>query len=471
MIALLILLALGFIIVASEYKWKGALLYSVFAGFIQDPLRKLSQFDSSYFAAISLICFLLTFFILKSNQTKWNLSIICWLNPSIITFLPIFFYLLALQSLNSLARFSDIRLTIVGALFYLIPLISLWVGYNVACDLKFMRQVIITYVVLCSLTAFTILLNLWGMESSLFKEVGPGIEITGTGFGYSGLWRTSEIAGWHLAAGACFSFILGMTESKTFQQVLYFLLSLGLSFLTVTTGRRKSLGLVIIFVTLFLLYYSFNIKGNKFSRAIVSFISVLVISFSMYGLVFTPETQTILEPFLNRSSTLTVEESQDRLQVQGIGAFLRGIQVAGPIGYGLGVGSNSGNTGIGEARQQIRSISYISEGGAGRLIIELGVIGLAIVFYFLFQFIVLYAKNFFLSRYLINYGSDLLVGLALFSFANLITFVSASQLYSDPFVLILIGICLGSFLAVPHIYLTYLNNSSKINYPRLSQNA
>jgi hypothetical protein len=191
----------------------------------------------------------------------------------------------------------------------------------------------------------------------------------------------------------------------------------------------------------------------------------------MYGLVFTPETQTILEPFLNRSSTLTVEESQDRLQVQGIGAFLRGIQVAGPIGYGLGVGSNSGNTGIGEARQQIRSISYISEGGAGRLIIELGVIGLAIMFYFLFQFIVLYAKNFFLSRYLINYGSDLLVGLALFSFANLITFISASQLYSDPFVLILIGICLGSFLAVPHIYLTYYNNSSKVNYPRLRQNA
>lgn len=459
MISLLILLILGFVIVASEYKWKGALLYTIFAGFIQDPLRKLSEFDSSYFAAVSLIFFLLTFLILKASQKRWNLALICWLNPTIITFLPIFFYLLLLQSLNSLARFNDIRLTIVGALFYIIPLISLWVGFNIACDLRFLRKVIIIYVFLCSLTAFTILLNLWGFQSELFKEVGPGIEITGTGFGYSGLWRTSEIAGWHLAAGACFSFILGMTESKTFQQILYFLLSLGLSFLTVTTGRRKSLGLVIIFIALFLLYYSFNLKGNKISRAIASFISVLVISLSMYGLIFSTETQILLEPFLNRSSTLTVEESQDRLQVQGIGSFLRGIEVAGPIGYGLGIGSNSGNTGIGEGRQEIRSISYISEGGAGRLIIELGIIGLAIMIYFFMQFIILYFKNFLLSRQLLDFGSDLLVGLTLFSLANLITFISASQLYSDPFVLIIIGICLGSFLSIPHLYLTYYKHT------------
>jgi hypothetical protein len=462
MIASLVLLFLGFIIIVSEYQWKGAILYTILAGFIQDPLRKLSEVDSSYFAAISLIFFLLTFLVLKSSQKRWNLDLICWLNPAIITFLPVFFYLLVLQSLNSFARFSDFRLSIVGILFYIIPLISLWVGFNIACDLKFLRQVIIVYVILCSLTAFTILLNLWGLESNLFNEVGPGIEITGTGTGFSGFWRTSEIAGWHLAAGSCFSFILGMTETKSFQQILYFMLSLGMSFLTITTGRRKSLGLVIIFASLFLLYYSFNIKGNKFTRAIMSFLGVAVISMSMYGLIFSSETQTALEPFLDRSTTLTVEESQDRFQVQGIGAFLRGIQVAGPIGYGLGVGSNAGNTGIGEARQEIRSIGYISEGGAGRLIIELGIIGLAILTYLIIQAIILYFRNFLLSRKLLNFGSDFLVGLTLFALANMVTFVSASQLYSDPFVLIMIGICLGSFLSIPYLYQVF-NRSSQHN--------
>jgi hypothetical protein len=455
MIFSLIILFLGFVIVVSEYKWKGAMVYTIFTGFIQDPLRKLSGVDSSYFAAISLIFFLLSFLILKSTQKQWNLGLICWLNPTILTFLPIFFYLLILQSLNSFARFSDIRLSIVGILFYIIPLISLWVGFNIACDLKFLRQVILVYVILCSLTAFTLLLNVWGFESSLFEEVGLGIDITGTGSGFSGFWRTSEIAGWHLAAGACFSFILGMTETKSFQQILYFALSLGMSFLTITTGRRKAIGLVIIFVSLYLLYYSLNVKSNKFTRAIMSFIGVAVISMSMYGLIFSSETQTVLEPFLDRSTTLTVEESQDRVQVQGIGAFLRGMQVAGPLGYGLGVGSNAGNTGIGESRQEIQSIAYISEGGAGRLVIELGIIGMAIFIYIIIQAIILYFRNFFLSRQLISVGSDFLVGLTLFSLANIVTFVSASQLYSDPFVLIIIGICFGSFLSIPYLYLIF----------------
>ena len=160
MIFILILLGFAFIIVSSEFKWKGAMIFTLVAGFLQDPIRKMAETDSSYFAAISLIFFLLTFIILKSSQSRWNLQIICWLNPSIITFLPVFFYLLILQALNSLARFNDIRLSIVGVLFYLVPLLSLWVGFNIAIDIKFLRQVILTYVILCSLTAFTILLNI-----------------------------------------------------------------------------------------------------------------------------------------------------------------------------------------------------------------------------------------------------------------------------------------------------------------------
>jgi len=65
------------------------------------------------------------------------------------------------------------------------------------------------------------LLSLAGFENSLLKEVGEGIEITGIGYGQSGFWRTSEIAGWHLAAGACFSIILGISEPKGLQQTLF----------------------------------------------------------------------------------------------------------------------------------------------------------------------------------------------------------------------------------------------------------
>jgi len=43
----------------------------------------------------------------------------------------------------------------------------------------------------------------------------------------------------------------------------------------------------------------------------------------------------------------------------------------------------------------------------------------------------------------------LMLGLVAFGLANVVFFFSAAQVYSDPFILILLGICFGSFLAVP----------------------
>ena len=147
MIFLLAILFLAFILIAGEYGWKGAILFSILAGFLQDPIRKGSGVDSSYFAAISLFFFILTFFILRSKFKEWDLELICWPNPIVVSLLPAFFYLLLLQGLNSFARFGDIRLTTIGILFYIVPLISLWVGYRIGSDLKFLRQVLIFYVV------------------------------------------------------------------------------------------------------------------------------------------------------------------------------------------------------------------------------------------------------------------------------------------------------------------------------------
>jgi hypothetical protein len=131
-----------------------------------------------------------------------------------------------------------------------------------------------------------VLLDAQGVQNPLFKEVGQGLLITGLGEGgtavqgSSGLWRTSEIAGWHLAAGACFSFILGMTSKNSFHQNIWFFLTIGLTFLTNTTGRRKALGIVIVFISLFLLYYSFSSQKNNVFRIVSSIFLVIIISLS-----------------------------------------------------------------------------------------------------------------------------------------------------------------------------------------------
>ncbi len=118
MIILITLLALLLIYLVSEYQWRGALIFTIIVGFMQDPIRKASEIDSSYFGVLSLVCFLVTFILLKSKFRYWNLGLICWSNPGIVTLMPVFVYILAFQALNSFGRFGDLRLTLVGILFY-----------------------------------------------------------------------------------------------------------------------------------------------------------------------------------------------------------------------------------------------------------------------------------------------------------------------------------------------------------------
>lgn len=66
-----------------------------------------------------------------------------------------------------------------------------------------------------------------------------------------------------------------------------------------------------------------------------------------------------------------------------------------------------------------------------------------------------------------NVGADILSGLALFTLANAVTFFSASQLYSDPFVLIMLGLSSGAILAIPRMVIEYhgtFTNSKLNNY-------
>jgi hypothetical protein len=58
-------------------------------------------------------------------------------------------------------------------------------------------------------------------------------------------------------------------------------------------------------------------------------------------------------------------------------------------------------------------------------------------------------RNYRLLKYFPQSTAFLLMGLASFTLANLPAFYSAAQLYGDPFVLILMSLCIGSFLAIP----------------------
>ena len=448
MIPIIIVVILAAIVISIEYGWRGALFYTVAVGFLQDPIRKAAE-GSTYYGGLAFVCFLITFLTLRNANKIRYATYLFWTNQKLITILPIFYYLIGFQALNSFARVGDIRLSAIGILFYILPILALLVGFHLGKNQTLLREFLKVYVLCCSIFALTVLLDAQGIKNPLFDEVGAGLGITHIGQGNSGLWRTSEIAGWHLAAGACFSFILGITSKNSFHQNIYFFLTIGFTFLTHTTGRRKALGIVIVFIALFLLYYSTSSQKSKVFKIASSLLLVIVLALSSYGLIFDETSMESLEKYEERTATLTLDETQNRFN-SGIQRLLRGIEIAGPFGFGVGAGTNTGDTGISSSALGQRSLGYVAEGGGGRIVAELGYLGSLFFIYVLLQVGILYYKNFKMGlSFLPSDIFNVLVGLLIFVIANMVSFFQAAQLYSDLFVLIIIGISFGCFLAVP----------------------
>jgi hypothetical protein len=448
---LLLILFAGLAVSLLGNDWKSGILWTIAIGFLQDPIRKLTPGQPTLMVGLVLIGFIICAYLIYQDRGQLDLKYIFWTSPQLLDIIPYFMVLLLAQAVNSFYRFGSPSLVAIGLSFYIAPAIALWVGFHIGRDLSLLRRVIVFYVILSTIFAFTVLLDFRGVDIPAFEEVGTGILITfegGSKSGASGLWRTSEIASWHLAAAACFSIILTFSDRDVGWQILYISIAVVFSVLSVTTGRRKSQVLIVAFLGIYLLIFSRQSSPASRERIIMSVLGGAGISFAVVSIFLLDLLGSNYEIFLNRASTST-DSLGERLQSQGLDAFLKGIEVGGGFGLGLGAGSNLGNFDAGANRAAVRSLGYVAEGGGGRLVVELGIPGILIIGWIIFVSLQMLWRNFRLIRFLPSEEIALVSGTLSFGLANIIFFFSAAQLYSDPFVLIVLGVSIGSMLSVP----------------------
>jgi hypothetical protein len=448
---LLLILFAGLAVSLLSDDWKSGTLWTIAIGFCQDPIRKLTPGQPTFMVGFVLIAFLICAIFIYQERGQLDLKYIFWTSPQLLDIVPYFVILLLAQAGNSFFRFGSPALVAIGLSFYIAPAIALWVGFHIGRDLSLLRRIIMFYLILSSIFAFTVLLDFRGVDIPAFEEVGTGILITfegGAKSGASGLWRTSEIASWHLAAAACFSILLTFSDRDVGWQILYICIAVVFAVLSVTTGRRKSQVLIVAFLGIYLLIFSRLSSPASRERIIMSVLGGAGISFAVVSMFLIDLLGSNFEIFLSRSSTST-SELGDRLQSQGLNALLKGLEVGGGLGLGLGAGSNLGNFDAGVNRGAVRSLGFVSEGGGGRLIVELGIPGILIIIWLVFVSFQMLWRNFKLIRFLPSDEIALIAGTLSFGLANIVFFFSAAQLYSDPFILILLGISIGSVLSVP----------------------
>jgi hypothetical protein len=445
-------------IVLLDGNWRDGLLVTIAIGFLQDPIRKITPNQPSSLSGMVLLAFLFCLLVMyERNGGNFRLRQMFWTTPAALDWIPLYFGLIAIQAVNSYFRFGDLQLTGLGVAFYIAPAVALWAGFQAGNNPQLLRRIIITYLVFCFLFSITAFLDFRGLRGTLMREVGEGIMITFEGFsaqGVSGFWRTSEIAGWHLAAGCCLAITLAFSTPRRESQIFLLLLAGFFAYLTIPTGRRKSLVMTLAFSGLYLLLFSRKATAASRERVISSLIGSTAMAYAGYALFLISAKGDSFDIYLNRVLTAK-DDIFERFQGQGVGALQRGLEISQGLGLGVGAGANLGNIKISSAAQaqrgSIQSLSYVSEGGGGRIVSELGLPGLVIGGGMALVFLLSLWKNFLILERLPSNIGTLLLGLVSFGLANVLFFFSAGQVYSDPFVLIMMGLCFGAFLSVPSL--------------------
>jgi hypothetical protein len=436
------------------FDWRKGLFVTIAVAMLQDPLRKITPGQPTYFIVLVGAVFGALWLGAFLRGTPVNPNRIVGWKRNVGAPLVLFLFLMAVQSVNSYARFDNVMLPAIGMLSYLTPFLALTIGYQFAVRRGTERFLLwLRFYVVCVLVMLvSVYLQYAGFEWKTLGEVGEGVTIYDVGTvltAHSGFFRASEIAAWHTATAACFLFLIGTEKRLTFWRTTAALLLIGfLAGVGLLTGRRK----LLVEISIFLITYFFLImllRKNSKKFAVLFFLLGLTLYIGFVGAMSPdPSEQKYqmgrYQMYVERSKGV-IEEIPERLNNLGLRPVLWAVNNFGVLGAGLGVGSQ-GTQHFGGGAQ---TFGGAAEGGLGKITTELGLPGLFLVIWFTaamgrYALQILRAVSKRSARV-----SRLSYGLIAFLVANAAAFSVATQAYGDLFILIFLGLVSGFFMATP----------------------
>lgn len=239
-------------------NWRRGLLLAVLVGFAQDPLRKITPGEPVYFVVLALAVASFAGAVAWMRLGGFRLNKMLHGDRLLRNAVTAMFFIVAVQAVHAFVRFGSPVLVGIGVMAYLAPLGALWFAYQYARGIDDVRRLLQVYVICALVAAGAVLLSYLGVDSPLFKEVGPGVQIYERTLGmyinaHVGIMRASEIAAWHLGAATCFVLILAFASRRPVVIQLAVIISGVLITAGLLTGRRKMLAMIAGFMVLYLL--------------------------------------------------------------------------------------------------------------------------------------------------------------------------------------------------------------------------
>mgnify|MGYP001611211747 FL=1 len=438
-------------LVAILFDWRRGVSLCLAVGFLQDPVRKLIPGQPVQIVVAVAIAFsvcLLGVYVRGDRLGVRRLfRTFTRLRPPVAAFVLI----VLIQCAHTLVRTGNSVLAGLGLLAYMSPALALLVGDRFCEHFEDLRGWLFMYLTGAAAVAVTVLLQFSGLEPLVFSSIGAEYVYGGpTGIVrmMSGLMRSSEIAAWHLGAGACL--LIALTAAvRTFRMRLVSLAGAATMLVAVVlTGRRKMLGEILLFIVLYVFLVSQYRRGG--SRLAQAAMAVLFLGTIVAQLFAASGSVSQLTPYLGRGATV-VSDSTERLYSMTIEQFRWVVYQNGWLGSGAGTAAQ-GSQYFGGGEE---IVGGGAEGGLAKVLAELGIPGALILVWLAFAIArsILRISRF--ARRAPPSQALLLYGLVAFLPANAVVFLTAHQVFGDPFVLIVLGLVTGSILAFPRMSVSW----------------
>jgi hypothetical protein len=426
--------------------WRRGLLAVLLIGVLQDIFRKLTPGVPAYYILWSTAVYVVVVMAAFRTNGIPGIPDLYLRDRSLRLAIVVFIGLIALQLVNSLVRYGNPAVVVLGALFYLGPFAAMLVGAGFADSEKRIRQFMKIYLVIFVPTCLTVYLSpILAVYFPVLRDIGTfiGRELVIYDVGTilqsnPGVMRVGEIVAWHAAACVVFLSIESIKSRSQLVRLLNAVLVILLIGAIILTGRRKMLAALTIFFALqwsMLIWYRFGM------RKISVVLAILAVVAATTTLTYSPSEDAA--NYLERSGTV-YSSIGDRAELT-----FRLMQSAVYRSEGVGLGAGATSQGARHAGGAAGTgAGGAAEAGLGKLIVELGFFGFLLMVAVMgiaglkvVAQIPLVRK---LSPTMLIYD----VSFIAFLIANMITFAVASQLFGDLFILIVTGTIAGFVIRI-----------------------
>lgn len=429
---------LAFLAFACTYTirdWRGAWLFVIVCGVVQDPVRKLTPGEpvAVSFLVVGLFGVIM---IAARNELLVALKDLARRFPKLCTALMVFLVALIIAAMNGLFTYGVQHWKVPALSFttYVAPMTAILFGYTWLQREEMMYRFLRLYAILTSIALIGSLLEYWRVNWKVIGAVSlvgdsirhlPGIQIRML----SGFYRSPDIMALHAAAVTAIGIVMALRGGM--QKQLFFWYGVaGFGFLTsLLAGRRKALYFTAVFCAAFMWRY---VRRLRMAQIFAVAGAALILGGVLRNISANEQTSVYA-----RGAVASQGEFMQRLE----GGTMETFRQFGLMGAGLGTATQG-------VRHLLGTDSNIGwqEGGLAKLAIEVGLPGILAVIMVGWTVIKVWLR---LTSIADVEGSSQFLRVVLFAFAvaNGASFLASAQAYSDAVLALMAGFLVGCLFA------------------------